>query len=217
MGSKSSNQVQETSQERALAEHAQNLMKDYKARWEPVQMQLAGQIEKLGEPGSAAQKLAEGKATADVNQEFGQAQGKLEKALTDSGAGPGSSRFNLAVTGMGADQAKSRGLSNMIADQQISDAYTEGLGALMSLGRGQRASVGNSLERQAAMSSGQARADAEASLMGAESTMGVIGQAAGYGMQQFGKPNKFGSGYDPNTGGYQGPTGQYPSTPQAGV
>mgnify|MGYP001554427192 FL=1 len=42
-----SNSVQETSAQKALAQHASDLMADYKARWLPVQQNLASQIESL--------------------------------------------------------------------------------------------------------------------------------------------------------------------------
>jgi hypothetical protein len=176
-------QVQETEQQRALAEHAQNLMQDYRQRWEPVQMHLAGGIKNLGQPGSVAQKLVEGRSASDVNQAFSQAQGGLEKSLTNAGVAPGSSRANLAVAGGGLDQARSRGLGTTIADQQITDAYTEGLGSLMALGRGQRAQVGSALGKQAAFSGAQAQADAQASLMNAQGNAQMLGQVAGLGLQ----------------------------------
>ena len=176
-------QQQETSAQRAMAEHATNLLADYKARWLPVQQQLASQIEAEGAPGSAARKEAVGKASTDTAIQFDQAKGALEKSLTNSGAAPGSGKSNLAITGMGADAAKSTGLSAMISDQQIDDAYMKGLSALTAIGRGERASVGNALASQAQQSSYQASADANASLMERQGIAGAVGQVAGYGLQ----------------------------------
>ncbi len=121
-------QIQETPQQRAMAEHAMLLMQDYKQRWLPVQQKLASNIQAMGAEGSAARKEAQGKAATDTQMQFSQAQGALEKGLSNAGALPGSSKANLAVTGMGSDLAKSKGLSTMIADQQIDDRHPAKVG-----------------------------------------------------------------------------------------
>lgn len=181
--SKGGEQQQETPQQRAMAEHAVNLMQDYKQRWLPVQQKLAKQVEAMGAEGSAQRREAAGKAATDTQLQFAQAQGALEKGLTTAGAAPGSSRANLAVTGMGTDLAKSKGLSTMIGEQQIEEAYTQGLGALMNIGQGKAASVAGSLESQARQSATQAAADARASLAEQQGTGALVGQVAGYGLQ----------------------------------
>ncbi len=209
-------EVQETPQQRAMAEHAMNLMQDYKARWLPVQQKLAKQVETMGAEGSAARREAAGKAATDTQIEFSRAQGAMEKGLANAGAAAGSSRANLATTGLGADLAKSKGLSTMISNQQIEDAYTQGLGALMNIGQGKAASVANSMAIQAQQSGYQARADAQAALAEKQGYGELAGQAAGYGLQSAMAPNRFGQDYSKFTGAYQGPTGSI-NTPQAGV
>ncbi len=176
-------QQQETSAQRAMVDHATNLLADYKNRWLPVQQQLAAQIQAQGAPGSAARKEAAGKSSTDTAIQFDQAKGALEKSLANSGAGLGSGKATLGITGMGQDAAKSTGLGAMISDQQIDDAYMKGLSALTSIGRGERASVGNALASQASQSAYQASADANASLMMREGIAGAAGTAAGYGLQ----------------------------------
>ena len=214
--SKGGGEVQETSQQRAMAEHAVNLMQDYKQRWLPVQMKLAKQVEAMGAEGSAQRREAAGKAATDTQIQFAQAQGALEKGLTGAGAAPGSSRANLAITGMGSDLAKSKGLSTMIADQQIEDAYTQGLGALMQIGQGKSASVANSMAVQAQQSGYQSAADAQAALAERQAYGQLAGQVAGYGLQSAMAPNPYGADYT-RTGAYKGPTGPGINTPQAGT
>jgi hypothetical protein len=179
-----SSSVQETSAQKALAEHAQNLMADYKARWLPVQQNLASQIESLKSPDSPFRKEAAGKASTDTAIQFSEAQGALGKALSNHGAAPGSGRADLATVGLGADAAKSSGLNQMISGQQIDDAYTKGLGALTQIGQGQSAQVGASLENQAAASGQQAQADARAALEDQMGIGGAVGTAVGLGIQQ---------------------------------
>lgn len=183
MGSKSG-QVSETPQERAQAQHALDLMQDYKKRWLPVQQRLASTIEQEGAPDSAARRLATGKASTDSAMAFEKSGEQLEKGLSNNGAGPGSSRANLAITGLGTDQAASTGLGHMMSEQQVDDAYTQGLGALTSLGRGERASVGSSLTQMAKQSAAQASADAQTSLMARQGDAAIGGQVLGFGLQQ---------------------------------
>ena len=206
--SKGGNQgIQETPQQRAQVDHAVNLMADYKARWLPVQKQLAAHIEQMGQPGSQARTAAAGRASTDTAIQFNNAQGGVEKSLSNSGAGPGSAKFNLGVTGTAEDKAKSTGMGAVMSDQHIDDAYTAGLSALMATGRGERVQVGNSLADQATASSRQAEADAEASLSQREGAGQLVGQFAGYGLQQaFKTPTSQGPGQ-----GAIGGTGMKPS------
>lgn len=188
MGSKAGQQ-QETSQDVAQAQHAQALLNDYKQRWLPVQQRLASTIEQEGAPNSAARELAAGKSSTDTAMQFDTAGKQLEKGLSNSGVAPGSSRANLAVAGLGTDAAASTGLGNMMSEQQVDDAYTQGLGALTALGRGERASVGTSLSQQAQQSSTQAAADAKASLTNRMGDASLVGQGIGFGLQQSMSPS----------------------------
>lgn len=208
MGSKAGTQP-ETSQERAQAQHAVDLLNDYKQRWLPVQKRLASTIEQEGAPNSAARRLAEGKASTDTAMSFDTANQKLEKGLSNSGVLPGSSRANLAITGLGTDEASSAGLGHLMSEQQVDDAYTQGLGALTALGRGERASVGNSLTQQAKTSAAQASSDAAISLANRQGDAALAGNVVGFGVQQgmskMGTQNAFNafdtSGYGMGAGG----------------
>jgi hypothetical protein len=183
MGSKAG-QVQETGAQRAQADHALALLQDYKQRWLPVQQKLASTIEQEGKEGSAARRLAAGKSSTDVAMQFDKAGGALEKSLSNTGAAPGSSRANLAITGLGSDAAGSTGMGHMMSEQAIDDAYTQGLGALTALGRGERATVGQNMSNMAANSAAQASADAASALATREGNAALIGQVGGFGLQQ---------------------------------
>jgi hypothetical protein len=180
--SKGPSEVQETPQQRALADYAANKLADYKQRWLPLQRNLASQIEAVGQPGSAAERLATGKAATDTAIQFDKAEGAVGKSLSNAGALPGSSKANLAATAMSADAAKSTGLGTMIADQQVKDAYTQGLSALAATGQGRSAMVGNSLERQAVSSGRQAATDAQISAEEQMARGELVGRVAGYGL-----------------------------------
>lgn len=196
-----STSVQETSAQKALAQHAKLVMDDYTARWLPVQQNLATQIESMGKPGSWQRTEDAGKASTDTAIQFSGAQAGLQKALSNSGAAPGSGRADLATTGLGLDSAKSSGLGQMISDQQIDDAYTKGLGALTQIGQGQAATVSNSMENQAAASGMQATADAKAALENQMGIGGAIGTGVGLIGQQYSKPGGSDSSGYPNIPG----------------
>lgn len=180
MGGKS--KVDETPQQRALAEFAMNQLQDYKQRWLPVQKQLAAQIQQQGADGSYAREAAAGKNSTDVAMSFDRGVGVLGKTLSNNGVNLGSSRGKLALTGMGTDQAKTGGIGAMITEQQIDDAYTKGLTALTSIGRGERASAVEGLVDRARSSAKDAQMSAEASVTERAQVAGMAGQAAGLGL-----------------------------------
>lgn len=181
MGGKSKG-VQETPQQRAMAEFATNQMRDYKERWLPVQMQLSRQIQETGAADSSARKATAGRAATDAAMQFAQAEGALTKALSNRGVNVGSSRAKLAMTGMSEDKAKATGMGAMIADQQIDDAYTKGLMALTNIGRGERADVVSGLQSQAEQSARDAAVSAQTSAMERGAIAGGVGQVAGLGL-----------------------------------
>lgn len=176
--------VQETPQQAAMVQRAQAQMADYKARWLPLQQRMAKQVEELGANDSPTRQRAQGRATTETTARFAKAGGAMEKALTASGAGPGSSRFNLAVTGMANDQAASRGSGMFAADQAIDDAYIQGLGNLAAVGRGEKAMANQGLVNSAMMSGRQAAQDADLSMQEQMGYAQTAGQVAGVGMGQ---------------------------------
>jgi hypothetical protein len=175
--------IEETPQQRAMTEFAVNQMADWKQRWLPLQKNLAKQITSMGARGSKEREQATGRAAGDVEATFARGGGAVSRALTNAGAGPGSSKFNLATVGQGDDKAKSRGLGVTVADQQIDDAYIAGLQSLTRIGRGEKAQVADSLGTMAASSARQASADAEMSAMERAGNMRIAARLAGYGLQ----------------------------------
>ena len=204
--------IKETPAQKALADHAMAQLQDYKQRWLPVQQHLAQTIESEGAAGSVQRRMAEGRASTDNAMAFDKVQGGVEKSLA-SGGSP------LKVTGLADDQSTSRGLGAMMSEQAIDNAYTEGLGALTKIGRGEAATVGTSMAQQASNSAMQAKADAEASAMNREGNAQMIGQVGGFGLQQglSQLPNMRGSAfnaYDPN--GYGMTNANGPALPTSG-
>lgn len=185
---KKSGQVKETPQQKAMAQVAMAQLADYRKRWLPVQRNLAETIKRDGAADSSARRQAAGQASTEGAVRFGEARGALESALTDSGAGVGSSKFKLATAGLGDDEATSRGLGFVAADQAIDDGYMQGLGALAAIGRGERANAMGGMARVADMSGQQAKADAEMSAQRRAGNAQMVGQLAGFGLSQAMRP-----------------------------
>lgn len=181
--SKGGSEVKETSQQRAMTEFAVNQLQDYTKRWLPLQKRLAAQTVESGAAGSAARKSATGRSNVDTQIAFAGAGEGLEKKLAGTGRNLGA-----AMTGMADNAATSRGMGQVTANQSVDDAYTETLAALAATGRGERAGVGNSLSRQAAISGDQAAADAQSALAKETAIGETAGSLAGYGLQAAMRP-----------------------------
>jgi len=181
--------IDETPQQAALREYASNQLRDYEQRWAPVQRELASQIQRAGAPASAQREMAAGKAATDASIAFSKTQGAVEKALAGAGVNPASSRAKLATVGVAGDEARTRGIGAMVTDQMVDDAYMQGLTALTSIGRGERATVASGLASQAQTSAREAQTSAEVSAMNRAGNAELAGQAIGAGIYQgFNKP-----------------------------
>lgn len=171
----------ETPQQRAMVQLALNKVQDYKKRWLPLQRNLAQHIAELAKPGSAARAAAKGVASTSTEAQFSQARTGLESKLAQTG-GLGSGKAKLAIAGMGEDEASAMGAGLAGADQQVDEAYVQGLSTIMALGQGQQAGAIKGLTTQAALSGRQAQADAQASLEDRLGNVQLAGTLAGVGL-----------------------------------
>ena len=176
--------VKETPAQRALAEHANSLMADYRQRLLPVQQRMIEATKTMGLEGSSTREAATGRAAADVEGRFGQAEQKLQSGLASGGAGVGSSKGKLALGGLSLDKAAAKGQSVSISDQAVTNAYMQGLSNIAALGRGERAQVNTGLAAQADMSAQQAAQDASLSLSSRMGNAQLAGQAVGLGFSK---------------------------------
>jgi len=172
----------ETAQERAFAEVAQARMLDYQKRWAPLQAKLAEDVQSMGKADSFERRRAAGKSSTDSAIRFNEAKQGVEAGLTNVGAGPGSSKFKLAVTGVGADEATSRGLGIAASDQAIDDSYIEGLGKIAAMGRGEAQGAIRGMGEVGQMAARQAASDAELSAQHRAGNAALVGQVAGFGL-----------------------------------
>lgn len=159
---------------------------DYKQRWLPLQQALGTQVTEMGAAGSAERKRGAGMAATDTDMAFDKAQAGLERT-TAQRRDFGSSSHKLAVAGLDEDRATSKALGIAGVDEQIDDAYVQGLSQIMAIGQGQRANAVEGMGQVAAMSGRQAAYDAQASLENRMGNAELAGQVVGMGAGMAGR------------------------------
>lgn len=174
------NQVEETSKQRALADVGKAQMADFKQRWLPVQQKFAADVVKAGGADSFQRRRAATMSGVDNSAAYSQAADKLDATAAASGEN-GSSGHKLGITGMSDDRATSTGLGAVAANQAVDSQYVAGLGAVTSLGRGEKATAISGMEQSAAMSGRQAQADAMQSLENRQGNIQLASTAVGMG------------------------------------
>ncbi len=157
-------------------------MADYKLRWLPLQRKLAEGVTRMGEADSQERRRAAGKSSTDSAIRFGEAKTGIESALTQNSGSIGSSKAKLGITGTGTDEATSRGLGFVAADQAIDDAYLQGLGMITAMGRGESSGALQGMGNVAQMASRQAASDADISAQRRAGNAKLGGQVAGFGL-----------------------------------
>jgi hypothetical protein len=179
MAGKKNGQVKQTPEQVAQAEVAMQQLADFKQRWQPLQQRLAQTIDETGSMDSVQRKQARGMVSTDAASKFGEAQTGLTGATAARGE-MGSAKQKLAMTGMGDDSAMASGIGIAGADQHIDNAYVQGLGNLMAMGKGEKGTAMTGISNLAQMSGAQASHDANMALqrrMGMAETGGyVLGQ-----------------------------------------
>lgn len=173
--------VQQTPQQKAQAEVALQQLADFRQRWAPLQRQMADTITKAGGRESFERKAAQGMASTDTAAQFADAQTKVREQTEAQGLG-GSTKQKLGIAGLGDDAAISTGMGIAGADQRIDDAYVQGLGQVMALGRGEKAGAIQGMGQMARMSGQQAASDAAMALQRRAGNAQLAGQALGMGL-----------------------------------
>jgi hypothetical protein len=193
MAGKDDGKVQETEQERALAEVASQRIADYKQRWAPLITRVGEMTRSMKAPDSFEREQMRGKVAGATRVAFSDATSKAETAERNAGIRSSSARSKLNTVEQGAEEATSVGIGLTKADQAIDDAYTQGLSQIMALGRGQAAGAVSNLGKSATMAGQQAGFDAQMSARKRAGNAQLAGQVAGigigYGMDAWQRPS----------------------------
>lgn len=171
--------VKETADEKERATIAADEQQRWAERFKPVEDKLIADTKDT----APERRRGLGYAASETTRAFGSARPKVEAGLTNSGARPGSARFNLGLTGMGEDEGTARGENAVGANNAVDDQYYAGLASLTQLGRGQQAGATAGLSDLASTSARQAQADAARSAenraAGLQAAGTLTGTAAG--------------------------------------
>jgi hypothetical protein len=216
VGKKDKGSLKETPQEKALAELALNRYQDYKQRWLPLQQRAIEVVEGFNKEGSWERERAQTNAGA-VGTQIDEVSDQVADADMNRGVDAGSSNFKLRQGALGDAKSKSVGIARAGADEEIDNAYVEGISNLMRIGSNQAAQGARSMGDAASVAVGAERAGAMEGAARRAGNYELAGTAIGA-AGSFARPGR-GIGYT-NTGGNTGEmqgTGAGPGDAAGGV
>jgi hypothetical protein len=177
MGGGGSNEVKETSLQRAQADIADEQWSTYQndlKQYEDLFMEKVDDLNSEGE----FDKLA-GTAALGTAKTFGEARAGLADSMAASGADPTSGRYQEAMEGLATDQALSQTDTANRAQSSQQDKYVAGLKDVVSIGAGQKAESLAGIGDVATTSLRKATSDAQSSYQSQQATAGLVGTLAG--------------------------------------
>ena len=175
---KGAGQQQETSQQRAEVTVAKQQLADWNQRWAPRLKSFAADTTAAGLAGSQTRNHATALTGTDTSAAFAGANDKALQVASVGGA-VGSSKQKLGIGEMGNDQATSTSFGSVAADQAVDDSTVQGLRAVTSIAKGEKAETINAIGRNAALSGMQASQDAQESLNNRMGEAGLVGKVLG--------------------------------------
>jgi len=171
--------VDATDKEKALASIAKKKYERYEEIFQPSEDAFISTVQSIDE-GDA--DLAAGRAAASSQQAHSQASDEVESAQMQSGAAPGSGRFNESIGDVGRDQARSRGLGLGSARRSTTDRRLSGQQAISAIGQGQEAESLDTIADVARESNREAVEDARMSAANRATNAQAAGTVAGAGL-----------------------------------
>jgi len=175
-----SGQVEQTAQQKAKLNIANQQIQDWRTRWMPQLTRFSENTDKAMLAGSRERRAATTAAGTDNSVRFDQAQGKALGLASANGA-VGSAKQKLGITSMGNDEATATGLGSVAADQAVDDSSINNYKAITSIAKGDKADTINAMGQQAALSGQQATAAAEQSLNERAGYSGLASKIVGTG------------------------------------
>jgi len=208
MGGGGDTDVEPTAEERELAQIATERFERFEQEFIPAENEFIESVQSIDE-GDA--DLAAGTAAASSQQAFSQSQGQIAQSQIDSGAAPGSGRFNQAVGGAGDEAAASRGQAIAQARRGSTDRRLAGLEAVTAIGRGKDAESINTISDVAREANQESIRDAQIAAnnraTNAQAAGTLVGGAASFadfsggGGAQTPRPTTTGGGLQSSGGG----------------
>ena len=177
MGGGGSNEVKETSAEKAQASVAADQWSYYQSNLKQYENLFMDKVDSLNNESNYT-KVA-GDAATQTSSAFGQARQKTSDNLAASGVDPTSGKYQAAMSDITKSQVASQIDTTNKAQNDQASKYTAGLSDVVSLGSGQKADALSGYSSLARSSAAKASADAEASYNEHAGMVNALGTAAG--------------------------------------
>ncbi|ELX2839975.1 hypothetical protein QKZ77_000036 [Salmonella enterica] len=187
-GGGGSNEIRETSQQKAAADIAMKQWRLYSDRLKPMENLFMGKVDRLNDKGKY-DSLA-GTTNLGYQKQFGEARKQVAGQLAAAGLDPSSGRFQGALDELGSEQVTGQlDTTNRVQTSQA-DKYVAGLQDVMVLGAGQKADALRGYNSLAENSLSKAGSDAQAAYMRRQSNASLagagLGAVAGYASNRWG-------------------------------
>lgn len=169
------NDIPETEEERELARVGIDKWNDYADNYVPLENEFIRRIEVTDQERIQHQ----GAVTAGVNSAFNDARTNVIEQTTNSGAKPGSGRFDAALERVMKKHGRSLGYANTDANNDMNEQQVRGLESAISIGRGKEADSMRGMSELASDAHQQAVNDAETAATRREGNSHAIGVGIG--------------------------------------
>ncbi|HFW4798343.1 TPA: hypothetical protein ACIBS5_003786 [Salmonella enterica subsp. diarizonae serovar 60-67:z35:-] len=197
-GGGGSNEIPETSQQKAQAEVARKQWDLYNQELKPMENIFMADVDKLNDK-DKYQNLA-GVTNLGYQKQFGGVRQQAANQLTAAGVDPGSGKFQGAINDISGEQATGQIDATNRAQSSQADKYIAGLQDVVALGSGQKADALQGYNNLAENSLRKADMDAQAAYMRRQGNASLVG--AGLGALGGYAANKWGGGLStPKTAG----------------
>lgn len=170
-----SNEIPETEEEKELARVAVDKWNDYTDNYVPAENEFIRRIEVTEQD----REGLKGAVNAGVNVAFDGARKDVIERETNSGAKPGSGRFNQALERVLNKQGRSLGFGAVDAEQSMDVQRADGLNAAISIGRGKESDALQGMNDLANNAYDRARSDAENANTRRAGNIGAVGTVVG--------------------------------------
>lgn len=202
-GGGGSNEIKETSQQKAQAEIAMKQWRLYSDKLKPMENIFMGKVDKLND-GSKYQNLA-GVTNLGYQKQFGEVRHQAANQLAAGGIDPGSGKFQEVMNDISGEQAIGQTDATNRVQSSQADKYIAGLQDVVALGAGQKADALQGYNNLAENSLRKAGMDAQAAYMRRQGNASLVGAGmgalGGYAVNKWGdKGGGSGSGAGPGTG-----------------
>ncbi|EGR6730039.1 hypothetical protein I7877_001111 [Salmonella enterica] len=189
-GGGGSNEIRETSQQKAQAEIAMKQWRLYSDRLKPMENLFMSKVDRLNDD-DKYQNLA-GVTNLGYQKQFGEARSQTAGQLTAAGVDPSSGKFQEAMNALNSEQATGQTDTTSRAQTSQADKYIAGLQDVVALGAGQKADALQGYNSLAETSLQKAGMDAQSAYMRRQGNASLVG--AGLGALGGYAINKWGSG-----------------------